>query len=78
MVWRKLETKDRWKYKLNVKEKKGGEYTGEEEGEGGLCRLDDITSISRLPLSVEAKRQQTSLTLTNQCTHTPKTHKELS
>lgn len=34
-----------------------------------LCRADVITSISRIAVNVEAKRQEASLTLTNQHTH---------
>lgn len=34
-----------------------------------LCGVDVITSISRLPVNVEAKRQKASLTLTNRRTH---------
>lgn len=34
-----------------------------------LCGVGVITSISRLAVNIEAKMQETSLTLTNQHTH---------
>lgn len=70
----KVTEKDRLE-NLERKQKTGREEERMKEKEDikvmyvSLCRADVITSISRLAVNADAKRQKASLTLTHQHTH---------